>query len=170
MAQEARRALKRAIGALALAFAVGAAGAAGPPSKGPSWAELTVEQQQVLAPLKPDWNSLDGERRHKWVGIAKRYPTMKPQEQERVVRRMQTWAKLTPEQRRAAREQYRSIGKLPPEKRQGLKQQWAEYQALPPTEKRVFDVPPTFDPRTRRKPRAGTKPQTAKPKTTLSLP
>jgi len=70
----------------------------------------------------------------------------------------------------ASREQYRSIGKLPPEKRQDLRQQWAEYQALPPTEKRVFDVPPTFDPRAKRKPRAGTKPQTAKPKTNPSLP
>lgn len=166
MAQEALRALTRAIAALALAFTLGAAGAAGPTTgKGPSWAELTVEQQQVLAPLKPDWNSIDSQNRRKWVGIAKRYPSMKPQEQERVVRRMQTWAKLTPEQRRAAREQYRSIGKLPPEQRQDLKQQWAEYQALPPTEKRVFDVPPTYyDPRTKRKPHTGASPQTAKPR------
>jgi len=164
MAQEALRSLKRAFGALALALAVGAAGAAGPAGKGPSWAELTVEQQQVLAPLKPDWSSLDSERRRNWVGIAKRYPTMKPHAQERVVRRMQAWAKLTSEQRRAAREKYRSIGKLSPEKRQDLKQQWAEYQALPPTERRVFDVPPTFEPRAKRKPRANSKPQTAKPK------
>lgn len=164
MAQEAPRALKRALGALAFAFAVSAADAAGPGNKGPSWAELTVEQQQVLAPLKADWSSLDSERRRKWVGIAKRYPAMKPPEQERVVRRMQTWTKLTPEQRHAARERYRSIGKLSPEKRQDLKQQWAEYQALPPTERRVFDVPPTFEPRAKRKPRAGNKAQSAKPK------
>jgi hypothetical protein len=160
----------RAIAALVLAFAVGTAAAAGAAKKAPSWAELTADQQQILAPLKPNWETLSSGRKTTWMGIAKRYPSMKPVEQERVVHRMQTWAKLTPEQRRAAREQYRSIGKLPPEKRQDLRQQWAEYQALPPTEKRVFDVPPTFDPRAKRKPRAGTKPQTAKPKTNPPLP
>ena len=29
----------------------------------PAWAELTAEQQQILAPLKVDWESLDPERR-----------------------------------------------------------------------------------------------------------
>lgn len=152
--------------ALALALAVGTAHAAGPTKKGVSWAELTVEQQQILAPLKSEWESLSRGRRANWIGIAKRYPTMKPQEQERVVRRMQTWAKLTPEQRRAAREQYRSIGKLPPEKRQDLKQQWAEYQALPPIEKRKFDVPPpSSGPRAKHKPHSPIKAQGTSPKT-----
>jgi hypothetical protein len=92
----------------------------------PSWAELTAEQQKILAPLKADWESIETERRRKWIGIAKRYPTMKVQEQERVQRRMQTWAKLTPEQRRQARENY---------KRGNLREQWAEYQALPERER-----------------------------------
>ena len=63
----------------------------------PAWAELTAEQQKTLAPLKADWESLETERRRKWVGIAKRYPTMKAEEQERVQRRMQRWAALSPE-------------------------------------------------------------------------
>jgi len=67
------------------------------PNVRPAWAELTAEQQQILAPLKPDWDTLDPERRQKWIGIAKRYPRMKAQEQERVQRRMQAWARLTPE-------------------------------------------------------------------------
>ena len=66
----------------------------------PAWAELTAEQQKTLAPLKADWESLETERRRKWIGIAKRYPTMKAEEQERVQRRMQRWAALSPEQRR----------------------------------------------------------------------
>ena len=54
----------------------------------PAWAELTADQQMVLAPLKADWEKLEQERRRKWVGIANRYPKMKPEEQERVQRRM----------------------------------------------------------------------------------
>ena len=150
MAQEARRALTRAAATLALALAVSVAGAAGPSKKGQAWAELTAEQQTVLAPLKPDWEQLSTGRKRTWVGIAKRYPGMKPEEQERVQMRMQKWAKLTPEQRRAAREQYKSIGKLSPEKRMDLRQQWADYQALPPGEKRMLDAPSTTDARKRR--------------------
>ena len=107
----------------------------------PAWAELTADQQMILAPLKADWESLDPERRRKWIGIAKRYPKMTVQEQERVQRRMQAWAKLSPEQRRQARENYRRIVKVPPEKRDKLREAWAEYQSLPPQERQNL-VPP----------------------------
>jgi hypothetical protein len=108
----------------------------------PAWAELTAEQQQILAPLKADWESLEPERRRKWIGIAKRYPAMKAAEQERVQRRMQYWAKLTPEQRRQARETYKQIVKVPPEKRGKLREQWAEYQQLPPQERESLTSEP----------------------------
>ena len=101
----------------------------------PAWAELTAEQQQILAPLKADWESLEPERRRKWIGVAKRYPKMTLQGQERVQRRMQEWAKLSPEQRRQARETYKQIVKVPPEKRGNLREQWAEYQQLPQHER-----------------------------------
>ena len=102
----------------------------------PAWAELTVEQQKVLAPLKADWDALETERRRKWVGVAKRYPGMSAQGQERVQRRMQAWAKLSPEQRRQARETYKKIiVKAPPAKRANLREQWAAYQQLSPQER-----------------------------------
>jgi len=102
----------------------------------PAWAELTAEQQKILAPLKADWESLETtERRRKWIGIAKRYPTMKVEEQERVQRRMQAWAKLTPEQRRLARENYKRLAKQAPQQRGNLREQWAEYQSLPERER-----------------------------------
>ena len=100
----------------------------------PAWAELTADQQMVLAPLKADWESLDPERRRKWIGIANRYPKMKLEEQERVQRRMQAWAKLTPEQRRQARENYKRMAKSGKE-RGKLRDHWAEYQSLPPQER-----------------------------------
>jgi hypothetical protein len=113
----------------------------------PTWAELTAEQQNILAPLKGDWENLARERRLKWVGLAKRYPTMKPEEQARVQRRMQAWAKLTPEQRRQARESYKNLAK-DKERRGNLREQWAEYQALPQEERESL-VPPAADERRR---------------------
>jgi len=64
---------------------------------------LASEQQQILAPLSDDWDNFEPQRKRNWIGIAKRYPNMKPDEQVRVQRRMQAWAKLTPKERDAAR-------------------------------------------------------------------
>ena len=94
-----------------------------------------------LAPLKAEWESLEPERRRKWIGVAKRYPKMTPKGQERVQRRMQAWAKLSPEQRRQARETYKQIVKVPPEKRGNLRVQWAEYQQLPQHERESLVFP-----------------------------
>ncbi|MGQ0651462.1 MAG: DUF3106 domain-containing protein [Betaproteobacteria bacterium] len=125
-----------AAGALAQPPAPPAKPAAQPAKKAlasrPTWAELTAEQQKILAPLRADWDTLDRDRRLKWVGIAKRYPKMTMQEQERVTRRMQAWAKLSPEQRRQARETYKQLAKTPPEKRERLRERWAEYQRQRP--------------------------------------
>ena len=44
----------------------------------PAWTALSASQQQVLAPIQPEWDQLDTVRRKKWVAIADRYPTMKP--------------------------------------------------------------------------------------------
>jgi hypothetical protein len=138
----------RAIAAALLPFLLAAFAAttavAAPKDRGPQWATLTADQQQILSPLAAEWNKLSLDHKRKWLGIAKRYPAMKAEEQKRVQSRMQSWAKLTPEQRWQAREQYRTIGKIAPDRREELRRQWAEYQALPPHEKRVFDVPPTY--------------------------
>lgn len=157
MAQKGLRELMRGrilapLAALLLACAMsGALGA--PRDKSPAWASLTADQQQVLAPLSGDWSKLAREQKIKWIGIAKRYPTMKPEEQKRAQGRMQRWAKLTPAQRWEAREQYRSIGKAAPNRREELRRYWAEYQALPPHEKRMFDVPPSYVPPAERRQR-----------------
>ena len=132
-----RRAACRALFALGLAAFAGAAAGQQQAKPKPqprarkqyAWAELTGEQQQVLAPLKADWDNLPPERRRKWIGIAKRYPRMAQVEQERVQRRMQRWANLSPEQRQRARENYRRMAKASAEKRKRLRQQWAEYEA-----------------------------------------
>lgn len=101
--------------------------AATKPAK-PDWSELTPVQRGILAPLKEDWSGLDSVRCKKWVGIADRYPKMKPAEQNLLQARMQHWARLSPEQRRVAREKYTSIKKLPVAKREEVKAQWQQYQ------------------------------------------
>lgn len=105
------------------------------PKKSLTWSELTQDQRTILAPLSNDWDSLDSPRKKKWIGIAKRYPTMTVAEQEKVQRRMQDWAKLSPEQRRTAREGFKSLSRLPPEKKQTLRDKWEEYQQLPEEER-----------------------------------
>jgi hypothetical protein len=96
--------------------------------KQPDWSQLTPEQQQILAPLSSDWNNWEDRRRKKWLLLAKRYPKMKPDEQQRVQTQMRDWVKLTPEQRRIARENYKKLAKQPPEKREAVKQKWQERQ------------------------------------------
>lgn len=141
--------------------------AASPAKKNPSWSDLTPEHQQTLKPLEGEWNTLDAQRRGKWLGIAKRYPTMTPTEQKRVQDRMADWVKLTPDQRRDAREQYRKIGKLPPAKREVVSQQWEEYQQLPPEVKKSLAAeskkkkPEKIEPRTRTKTAQAKKPPAA---------
>lgn len=107
-----------------------------PELRQPAWAELTQEQKLILAPLSRDWDKMEAFRKKKWLGIAKRYPTMKPEEQARVQRRMQDWASLTPEQRTQARAQYKNLKTAPPEKKEAIKQKWEQYKELPDEEKK----------------------------------
>lgn len=112
--------------ACSLGAVVGSAQAAGAAT--PKWAQLKADEQRILAPLKDDWDQLDAQRKRKWLGLVKRYPTMKPEEQARVQERMAAWASLSPEQRRAARDTYRRQSQLPQERRETLPRKWEEYQ------------------------------------------
>lgn len=98
----------------------------------PKWSELSPERQQALQPLAGQWNTLDNTRRKKWIVVADRYPSMKPDEQKRMQSRMADWARLTPEQRRVARENYQKSKSLPAEQK---KAEWQQYQTLPDSQK-----------------------------------
>ncbi len=99
----------------------------------PRWADLTLAQQQALAPLAPEWDKLDSFRKKKWLAIGNRYATMKPNEQQRVQERMRDWVKLTPEQRRIARENYARARKLGRDQKSA---HWEEYQQLSEEQKK----------------------------------
>ena len=97
-------------------------------TKAPNWAELTPAQKEILAPLEPEWNGMEVQRRKNWLKRAERYPNMTPEQQQRVQSRMREWATLTPEQRKQAREKFKNMERLPPEKRQEIKRKWDQYQ------------------------------------------
>ncbi len=110
--------------------------AAPPAKKQPNWAELTPAQQTVLAPLQTRWDRLSGQRKAMWLGIAQAYPSMSPDDQKKVQRRLQRWVKLTPDERKTVRQSYRSLQQLPPERKKTLKEEWDAYNQLPEEERR----------------------------------
>ena len=82
LASDGVRALTRFVAVLALAASAVEAQIT---LKSPSWNELSEPDRRVLAPLAPDWNNLDAQRKQKWIGLARRYPTLREDEQETVV-------------------------------------------------------------------------------------
>lgn len=101
----------------------------------PNWVALTPPQKFALSPLASDWDKLENYQRKKWLGIARRFPDLKPEEQQRLQERMRDWVRLTPAERATARENYKAYAKLPADKRQALQQKWQEYQSLPEDER-----------------------------------
>ncbi|EKE18386.1 MAG: hypothetical protein ACD_10C00010G0004 [uncultured bacterium] len=101
----------------------------------PAWSDLSVEQKTILAPLAKDWGTMGNVRRKKWLGIAERYPTMKPDAQIRTQDRMREWSRLTPEQRTKIRNRYKDFNQLPAEQKIVVKQKWEAYSNLPDDEK-----------------------------------
>lgn len=100
----------------------------------PRWAQLSPQQQQVLAPLAAEWDGFPDMQRHKLLGVAAKYPKLTPPQQQRVQSRLQDWARLTPEQRHLARRNFKQLHELPPEQRQVLKdkiRQDADKRPLP---------------------------------------
>lgn len=133
---------RRLIGGLILSLALTTAIAYDPPTTAvigtppqPSWGQLSVQQKNVLSPLRNDWDKMEDIRRKKWLGVAERYPKMKPDEQERMQNRMREWASLTPAQRAKIRDSYKDFNQLPPEQKKVVKKKWEAYSNLPSDEK-----------------------------------
>ena len=104
---------------------------------GLAWAQLTLLQQQALAPLASSWNtSMSEPQKRKWLEISKNYATLTPQAQATLTSRMNEWVALTPQQRAQARLNFGKTmelsTQLTPEEK---KAKWDAYQALSPEEK-----------------------------------
>jgi hypothetical protein len=99
----------------------------------PLWRSLTPAQQLALQPLQAEWDQMDGLRKQKWLQLANRFTSMKPEEQQRVQERVREWAKLTPAQRELARETYARARKIAPDQKTAS---WESYQQLPDEQKK----------------------------------
>ena len=90
----------------------------------------------MLAPLAPDWDKLDAQRKAKWRGIAQRYPRMSPDEQQRVQQQMRPWAQLTPQQRAGRARAVQEPAPAAAREEGEVRQRWEQYQNLPPEQRR----------------------------------
>lgn len=99
----------------------------------PLWNTLTPAQKIALAPIADEWDKADGVRKQKWLEIANRFASMKPDEQARVHERMRDLFTMTPEQRRVVRENYTRAKKIDPSQKS---EQWEKYQQLPEEQKK----------------------------------
>ncbi|MDP3785570.1 MAG: DUF3106 domain-containing protein [Undibacterium sp.] len=97
-----------------------------------TWSSLTPAQKIALAPLAPEWDSIEELPKRKWLGIANKYAVMNPDEQQRIQDRLKTWAKLSPAQRMAVRENFSNTTKTPAAQKSA---QWQQYQQLSEEEK-----------------------------------
>jgi hypothetical protein len=103
------------------------------PGDKPLWRSLSTAQQVALQPLQAEWDQMDGVRKQKWLQLANRFGSMKPEEQQRVHERMREWAKLTPAQRELARETYSRARRIAPGQKTAS---WESYQQLPDEQKK----------------------------------
>jgi hypothetical protein len=107
-----------------------------PEAKGPlSWARLSADQHEALAPFAHDWDRFDDDRKRRWLKIASRYKKMSADAQKRLHGRMQEWLSMTPEQRRTARENYQLSKQVPVQQRENA---WNAYQQLPEEQKKTL--------------------------------
>lgn len=103
--------------------------------RGPLWHQLSAQQQQALAPLQRDWAQIDTARKAKWLEVAARFETMRPQERARVQERMADWARMSPAERGQARLQYQEVQQWSAQTRQ---ERWEAYQSLPADQRQAL--------------------------------
>jgi hypothetical protein len=99
----------------------------------PLWNSLTPSQKIALAPIADEWDQADGVRKQKWLEIANRFASMKPDEQTRVHERMRDLFRMSPEDRRVVRENYTRAKKIGPSQKS---EEWEKYQQLPEEKKK----------------------------------
>jgi hypothetical protein len=103
------------------------------PRPGPTWRELAANQQKALAPLQPQWDTLNEAQKRKWLAVSANFPKMSGEEQAKLHSRMTEWAALSPQQRTMARLNFGETRKLSADDK---KAKWEAYQALSPEEKK----------------------------------
>ena len=99
---------------------------------GTSWSNLTSQQQELLAPLKSDWNSLPKTHQERWIAIGRKYENESPDKQDKMRERVSTWTSLSSQEKAAARENYKTLKE---QARGERNSSWNSYQTLDPKER-----------------------------------
>ena len=107
------------------------------PSAKPAWQDLTPAQQLALQPLAANWNTLEQDRKRKWIAIAANYANLSPTEQAKIHSRMSEWAALSQQQRTQARLNFARAKKISPNQKTAT---WQAYQSLSVEEKKELAI------------------------------
>ncbi|WP_370264391.1 DUF3106 domain-containing protein [Limnobacter sp.] len=99
------------------------------------WRALSPKQQELLAPLQDDWDSMSDVQQERWLKVGRKYES-EPADKQAIMReRVESWAGLSPKEKAAARENYKALQ----EKRQGERNSsWNSYQSLDPQKRDEF--------------------------------
>lgn len=99
------------------------------------WSQLSPKQQELLEPLKNDWNSMSRSQKERWLQVGKKYESAPPERQATMRERIGTWSGMSPQEKAAARENFKALK----EKRQGERNSsWNSYQSLDPQQRDEF--------------------------------
>ena len=98
----------------------------------PHWSDLSLSEQQALAPLKPQWQTISIAQKRKWLAMAKNFGSLPPDEQNKIHARVQEWAQLSPQQRAQAR---LNFGESTQHSVDHKRAKWEAYQSLSADEK-----------------------------------
>jgi hypothetical protein len=99
------------------------------------WSSLTSKQQELLEPLKNDWDSMSEAQRERWLKVGSKYEK-EPEDKQAIMRnRVSNWSQLSPKEKAAARENYKALK----EKHQGERNSsWNSYQSLNKEQREEF--------------------------------
>lgn len=92
------------------------------------WSRLTRDERRALAPLSSQWDQLPVIQRRRLLGVAKKYKTMRPEQQARIQARLVQWSRLSLAQRRFIRNNYQKLSELQPSQRLSIAMRWTEFQ------------------------------------------
>lgn len=92
------------------------------------WSLLTNDEQKILLPLADKWEGMGSIQQEKWRAIARKYPSLRPREQQKIQSRMTRWAGVAPEQRAIARKKFQRYKKKKPEEQERMRSAWHSHQ------------------------------------------
>lgn len=103
---------------------------------GTPFEQLSPKQQELLEPLRGDWNSLNASQQERWIGVGRRYEDADPARQSMMRDRMGAWRNLSPQERASARENFKALKETGQGERNSS---WNSYQSLDPDRRREFN-------------------------------